>query len=253
MDVLEAHKEAIEQALSFRLAGLLTLDVELIFYDTTSLHVDIDEMAQGYGDDDLVEGSMAAGAKTSKAPRKRGMAKNGRGDAPQIGVGLAVTRDGLPGRHWVFPGHPVAVTTGAQGKDDLQGWQLRRGVFVGDAGMVSQENLERRSTSGGTYIVCRPRRRGAEVPHAVLQRPGRLQQVADTLRGTAGVVGADERRRRDVVATIPRRTNANGPTASRSCVHSRPNWRRSHTSEGRATANGYVSCGPAVAMGAICA
>ena len=47
MDLLEAHKEAIEQALYFRLADLLNLDVELIFYDTTSLHFEIDEMDQG--------------------------------------------------------------------------------------------------------------------------------------------------------------------------------------------------------------
>src|SRR5207245_2502121 len=100
MDVLEAHKEDIEQALYFRLADLLNLDVELIFYATTSLHFEIDEMDQGYGDDDLVEGSMAAGAKTYKAPRKRGLSKNGRGDAPQIVIGLAVTHDVLqrPGR-----------------------------------------------------------------------------------------------------------------------------------------------------------
>jgi hypothetical protein len=64
MDVLEAHKDGIEQALYFRLADLLNLDVELIFYDTTSLHFASDEMDQGHGDDDLVEGSMAAGAKT---------------------------------------------------------------------------------------------------------------------------------------------------------------------------------------------
>src|SRR5262249_56475344 len=73
MDLLEAHKEGIEQALYFRLADLLHLDVELIFYDTTSLHFETDEMDQGHGEDDLVEGSMAAGAKTYKAPRKRGM------------------------------------------------------------------------------------------------------------------------------------------------------------------------------------
>ena len=99
MDVLEAHKEAIEHALYFRLADLLSLDVELIFYDTTSLHVEIDEIDWGVGEEDFVEGSLAAGAKTYKAPRKRGLSKNGRGDAPQIVVGLAVTRDGLPVRH----------------------------------------------------------------------------------------------------------------------------------------------------------
>jgi hypothetical protein len=69
MDILEAHKDGIEQALYFRLADLLNLDVELLFYDTTSLHFEIDEIDQGYGDKDLVEGSMAAGSRVYKAPR----------------------------------------------------------------------------------------------------------------------------------------------------------------------------------------
>ena len=203
MDVLEAHKDGIEQALYVRLADLLNLDVELIFYDTTSLHFASDEMDQGHGEDDLVEGSMAAGAKVYKALRKRGMSKNGRSDAPQMVIGLAVTRDGLPVRHWVFPGNTVDVTTVAQIKDDLKGWKLRRCVFVGDAGMVSQENLERLSKSGGKYIVCMPMRPGDAVTHDVLQRPGRFQQVADNLRVKEVVVGEGERRRRYVVCHNP--------------------------------------------------
>lgn len=107
MDILEAEKEEIEQALYFRLADLLHLDVELIFYDTTSLHFEIDEIDHGEGHEDLVDGSIAAGSKVYQAPRKRGMSKNGRSDAPQIVIGLAVTRDGLPVRHWVFPGNTV--------------------------------------------------------------------------------------------------------------------------------------------------
>ena len=182
MDVLEAHKEGIEQALYFRLADLLNLDVELIFYDTTSLHFEIDEIDQGHGVDDLVEGSMAAGSKVYQAPRKRGMSKNGRSDAPQIVIGLAVTRDGLPVRHWVFPGNTVDVTTVAQVKDDLKGWKLSRCVFVGDAGMVSQGNLKTLSESGGHYILCMPMRRGDEVTTEVLQRPGRFQKIAENLR-----------------------------------------------------------------------
>jgi hypothetical protein len=203
MDVLEAHKEAIEQALYFRLADLLSLDVELIFYDTTSLHFEIDEIDWGVGEEDLVEGSLAAGAKTYKAPRKRGLSKNGRGDAPQIVVGLAVTRDGLPVRHWVFPGNTVDVTTVAQVKADLRGWQLSRCVFVGDAGMVSQENLTALSASGGKYILCMPMRRGDEVTREVLQRPGRYQRVADNLRVKEVVVGEGARRRRYIVCHNP--------------------------------------------------
>jgi len=203
MDVLEAHKEAIEHALYFRLADLLSLDVELIFYDTTSLHFEIDEIDGGVGEEDVVEGSPAAGAKTYQAPRKRGLSKNGRGDAPQIVVGLAVTRDGLPVRHWVFPGNTVDVTTVAQVKADLRGWQLSRCVFVGDAGMVSQANLTTLSASGGKYILCMPMRRGDEVTRAVLQRPGRYQRVADNLRVKEVVVGEGERRRRYIVCHNP--------------------------------------------------
>ncbi len=203
MDVLEAHKDAIEQALYFRLAHLFNLDVELIFYDTTSLHFEIDDADQGVGDEDLVEGSLAAGAKTYQAPRKRGLSKNGRGDVPQIVVGLAVTRDGLPVRHWVFPGNTVDVSTVAQVKDDLRGWQLSRCVFVGDAGMVSQEHLTTLGESGGKYILCMPMRRGDEVTREVLQRPGRYQRVADNLRVKEVVVGEGERRRRYVVCHNP--------------------------------------------------
>ena len=203
MDLLEAHKGGIEQALYFRLADLLNLDVELIFYDTTSLHFEIDENDQGHEDNDLVSGSIAAGSKVYPAPRKRGMAKNGRSDAPQIVIGLAVTRDGLPVRHWVFPGNTVDVTTVAQVKDDLKGWKLSRCVFVGDAGMVSQENLKALSESGGKYILCMPMRRGDEVTTDVLQRPGRFQKVSENLRVKEVIVGEGERRRRYVVCHNP--------------------------------------------------
>ena len=203
MDVLEAHKEAIEHDLYFRLADLLTLDVDLIFYDTPSLHFEINDADQGGGDDDLVEGSQAAGAKTYKAPRKRGWSKNGRSDVPQSVVGLAGTRDGLPVRHWVFPGNTVDVTTVAQVKADLRGWQLSRCVFVGDAGMVSEENLQSLSRAGGKYILCMPMRRGDEVTRDVLRRPGRYKAVAENLRGKDVGVGVGERRRRYVVCHNP--------------------------------------------------
>jgi len=203
MDILEAHQEEMKQALYFRLADLLHLDVELIFYDTTSLHFEIDEIDQGEGHEDLVDGSIAAGSKVYKAPRKRGMSKNGCSDAPQIVIGLAVTRDGLPVRHWVFPGNTVDVTTVSQVKDDLKGWKLSRCVFVGDAGMVSPDNLKRLSESGGKYILCMPMRRGDEVTKEVLQRPGRFQTVSENLRVKEVVVGEGERRRRYVVCHNP--------------------------------------------------
>ena len=253
MDLLEAHKEDIEKALYFRLADLLNLDVELIFYDTTSLHFAIDEIDQGDGEDDLVEGSMAAGSKTYKAPRKRGRSKNGRSDAPQIVIGLAVTRDGLPVRHWVFPGNTVDVSTVAQVKDDLRGWTLRRCVFVGDAGMVSQENLKTLSQSGGKYILCLPMRRGDEVTHAVLQRPGRYQKVSDTLRVKEVVVGEGERRRRDVVCHNLEEEKRQRAHRRQVLYELEAELSSLQEVRVRARASGRVSCGRAGAMVVICA
>lgn len=116
MDFLEAHREVIEESLYYRLADLLNLDVDLVFYDTTLLHFEIDESDEANG-----LGNQAAGAKTYPPLRKHRKAKNRRDDVPQIVIGLAVTRDGLPVRHWVFPGNMVDVTTVERVKADLRG------------------------------------------------------------------------------------------------------------------------------------
>jgi hypothetical protein len=89
MDFLEANKDAIEKAIYFRMADLLSLDVEIVFYDTTSLHFEVDEEDRGFGEADEVHGSLA-GRKTYRAPRKRGHAKNGRSSNCQSRVINAV-------------------------------------------------------------------------------------------------------------------------------------------------------------------
>src|SRR6266568_1266486 len=203
MDFLEAHKEDIEKAIFYRVADLLNLDVEVIFYDTTSLHFEIDEEDRGAPPSGIVQGSRAAGRKAYKAPRQRGHSKNGRSDAPQIVIGLAVTREGFPVRHWVFPGNTVDVTTVAKVKEDLRGLQLTRCLFVGDAGMVSQANFQSLAKGGGKYLMAMPMRRGDEVTEAVLGRPGRYRQVAQNLEVKEVVIGAGERRRRYAVCFNP--------------------------------------------------
>lgn len=210
MDFLEANKEAIERAIYFRMANLLSLDVEIVFYDTTSLHFEIDEPDRGIGPKEEVRGSAPAGSKTYRALRKRGHSKNGRFDAPQIVIGLAVTRDGFPVRHWIFPGNTVDVTTVAKVKEDLRGWQLSRCVFVGDAGMVSADNLSLLARSGGKYIVCMPIHRGSEVAKDVVTRSGRYQIVAENLQVKEVVVGEGERRRRYVVCYNPEEAKRQG-------------------------------------------
>lgn len=199
MDFLEEHKEEIERAVFFRTADLLNVDVDLIFYDTTSLHFEIDEE----DGDDLPPVRAQDETKAGVALRRRGYSKNGRGDAPQIVIGLAVTRDGLPVRSWVFPGNTSDVSTVEKVKADLRGWRLGRCVFVGDAGMNSEHNRRTLALGGGKYILASRLRAGDEVSAQVLTRAGRYQKVADNLEVKEVIVGDGERRQRYVVCYNP--------------------------------------------------
>ena len=212
MDFFEKHKESLEKELFFRIADLFSCDVELVFYDTTTLHCEIDLEDAGGAEDATLRGSQLAGGKTYPALRQRGKAKNKRSDVPQVIVGLAMTRDGLPVRSWVFRGDTVDVKTVAQVKADLRGWKLTRSVFVGDAGMVSEANLRALAQGGGKYILCMPVKPGNEVSEQVLSRPGRYHAVAPNLQVKEVVVGDGERRRRYVVCF-------NGEEAKRQQAH----------------------------------
>jgi transposase len=186
MDFLARHKDRIEEELFWQLADLLNVNVDLIFYDTTSISFEIDEEDEG-----------------EEALRLRGYSKDGRADAPQIVVGLAMTRDGIPVKSWVFPGNTTDVTTVERVKEDLRGWQLNRCLFVTDAGMVSEDNLTTLSLGGSSYVVAMPCRKGTEVVTEVLTRRGRYQHVRDNLRVKEVWVGRGERRRRYVVCFNP--------------------------------------------------
>ncbi len=194
MDLLENHKEAIEKSVYFAMADLMNADVDLIFYDTTSLHFEVDE-------EDEVE--LGKRQHRYPPPRKRGHSKNGRDDAPQVVIGLAVTRDGLPVRSWVLPGNTADVTTVERVKNELRGWRLGRCVFVGDAGMNSEENRRRLSLGGGKYILASKIRAGDEVTDEVMTRPGRYRTVKDNLRVKEVIVGDGARARRYVVCHNP--------------------------------------------------
>ena len=194
MDFLLCHIESLEQELFFRTADLFNAEVDLIFWDTTTLSCEMDE-----------EDAESEQWQTRLIPalRKRGHNKEGRDSNPQVVVGLALTREGLPVRSWVFPGKTADVTTITHLKDDLRGWRLNRCVFVGDRGMFSEANRQRLSRALGRYILAVPMRKVTEVSLDVLTRPGRYRDVAPHLRVKEVYVGEGERRRRYVVCHNP--------------------------------------------------
>ena len=114
-------------------------------------------------------------------------------------MGLALTRDGLPVRSWVFPGNTVDATTVAQVKESLRGWQLGHAIFVGDAGMDSEANRHELAKGLGHDMLAMPMGRLTEVQPAVLSWPGRFRPVNDPLEVKAVTVGDGARQRRYIV------------------------------------------------------
>jgi len=194
MDLLEKNKASVEKAVYFKMADLMNADVDVIFYDTTSLHFEVNE------EDEFDQSRFG---KKYAALRKRGHSKNGRTDAPQIVVGLAITRDGLPVRSWVFSGETSDITTVEKVKSDLRGWKLGRCIFVGDAGMNSEENRRTLSLGNGKYILGSKMRAGDEVTKDVLARAGRYHDVKGNLRVKEVLVGDGARQKRYVVCHNP--------------------------------------------------
>ena len=119
-------------------------------------------------------------------------------------IGMAVTREGIPVRVWVWPGNTNDATTVAQVKQELVGWRLNRVVWAVDRGFVSEENLAELQRCGAHYIAGEKMRSGKEEVEAALSRQGRFRKVDDNLEVKEVEVGEGERRKRYVLVRNPR-------------------------------------------------
>jgi hypothetical protein len=181
MDFLLAAAAEIEREVFFAAANLLNLEVDLVFFDTTSTYFETED------EDEL---------------RRYGHSKDHRPHRPQAVVGLAVTREGIPVRCWSFPGNASDQSIIRQVKDELREWRLGRVVWVGDRGLASEENRRYLQRGGDHYILGEKLRQGTANAEA-LARPGRYQKVADNLEVKEVWVGEGTGRRRFVVCRNP--------------------------------------------------
>jgi transposase len=172
MDLLiEADAQAqVQEAVFFAVADLLNLEVDLLFFDTTSTYFERDT-------EEAPSQQQPAGGL-----RRYGHSKDSRSDLPQIIIGLAVTREGIPVRCWVWPGNTADVAVLPEVKDDLRGWRLGRVVTVVDRGFSSKSNLDYLRRAGGHWIAGERMRDGNPRAQAALSRQGRYRQVRDNLR-----------------------------------------------------------------------
>jgi transposase len=182
MDFLLEHEESIQKEVFFATADLLNLEVDLLFFDTTTTYAECEE------EDDL---------------RRYGHSKDSRPDRPQIVIGLAVTKEGLPVRCWVLPGNTADMTTVERVKSDLRGWKLSRCIWVMDRGMSSEENRIVLQKAGGHYILGEKLRDSQAAHKEALSFQGRYQKVRENLEVKEIVVGQGERRRRFVLVFNP--------------------------------------------------
>jgi len=187
--LVEADAEAkVQEAVFFACADLLNLEVDLLFFDTTSTYFEAEP-------DDAPAGG---------APfRALGHSKDHRPDLPQVVIGLAVTREGIPVRVWVWPGNTNDQTVVTEVKDDLRGWRLGRCVWVVDRGFSSDDNLRYLTRGGGHWIAGERVRDGSLDARAALARQGRYQTVRDNLRVKDVRLGEGDNARRFVVCHNP--------------------------------------------------
>lgn len=190
MDFLHAALPVLQERVFFTVASLLDLEVDLLFFDTSSTYWETDRAPQELQQPDEAEAEHLAGEDAaSTAPLvERGRrayskhSKDHRPDLPQVVVGMAVTRRGIPVRVWTFPGTSSDQQIIRKVRDDLRGWNLARVIWVLDRGFTSARNRRYLQRGGGHYIVGEKLRAGSKEASAALARQGRYHVVEGNLR-----------------------------------------------------------------------
>jgi Transposase DDE domain len=193
--LLEIEPGLAEQAY-YQLTDLLNLEVDLLFFDTTSTYFETEQEDADVPRDERGE-RVPAGSKEEADQggfRAFGKSKDSRDDLPQVIVGMAVTRDGIPVRVWSWPGDTGDSGLIRQVKQDLRGWALSKVIWVADRGFTSRKNRRALMQGGGGYIIGEKLRTGSEEVKAVLSRQGRYKTVRDNLQVKEVRLGDDSDR-----------------------------------------------------------
>jgi hypothetical protein len=198
MDWLLKAEPVLTKDVYASVADLLNLEVDLLFFDTTSTYFETEVAdeplwrdAKGRpvptdpaGGDDIENEEQGApvGAVKQTGFRVHGKSKDHRDDLPQVVIGMAVTRDGIPVRVWCWPGNTADSALIRQVKDEMRDWNLARVVWVADRGFTSDQNRRYLQRAGGGYLLGEKLRSGSTEATAALGRAGRYHDVAGTLR-----------------------------------------------------------------------
>ena len=153
---LRTRKDLIEEELFARRRDLFT-DVELVFFDTTSIYF------EGEGGQDI---------------GRHGHSKDHRPDLKQMVVGMVLDNAGNPLCSTMWPGNTTDVTSLVPVVKRLQRhFGVQRVCIVADRGMISDATMAEIESRGWFYILGVRMRRSKEARDEVLTRGGRYRTV----------------------------------------------------------------------------
>jgi hypothetical protein len=182
-------KDDLEKQVFDEVANLLNLEVDLLFFDTTSTYFELEGADEPVARDErggrLPEeqaGASSSDEGEAAGFRTYGKSKDSRDDLPQIVIGMAVTRDGIPVRCWCWPGNASDQKLIRQVKDDMRDWTLSKIVWVTDRGFSSAENRRYLRQGDHSYIIGEKLRSGSAEVKAALSRQGRYTDISGNMR-----------------------------------------------------------------------
>jgi Transposase DDE domain len=206
MDRLLTMETKLAEQVYWAVADLLNLEVDLLFFDTTSTYFETGQADEPLARNEYGRCLPEPAPQDSEAStdaedpvhlrgfRAFGKSKDHRDDLPQVIIGMAVTRTGIPIRVWSWPGATSDSALIRQVKDELKEWTLGRVVWVADRGFTSAANRRYLQRAGGHYILGEKLRTESPEVEAALGRQGRYKTLADNMRiKEVKVADADDR------------------------------------------------------------
>jgi hypothetical protein len=186
--LLEIEPDLAKEAY-FQVTDLLNLEIDLIFFDTTSTYFETQDAdtpvardERGHLDPDGQAPDRVWDDKRDVGFRTFGKSKDSRDDLPQVVVGMAVTREGVPVRVWSWPGNTGDSDLIRQVKADLREWTLSKVIWVADRGFTSAANRRALMRGGGGYIIGEKLRSTSPEIKAALSRQGRYATVRHNMQ-----------------------------------------------------------------------
>ena len=164
MDLLVESNKELQKRVFTEVAKNASLDLDLIFLDTTNTYFET-------GEDPSDSGLL-----------KRGHSKDGHPELSLVSIAFAVTKSGIPIRCWIFPGNTSDQTIVEQVKHDLGQWNLGHVVMVQDAGFNSADNRRILLRECGDYIIGEKLKVGTDgAAVEALHRKGRFKILENGL------------------------------------------------------------------------